>query len=383
MIPGTLAIRSAAAPGLVLLAGLLALTGCYNPGPRFNPHLPSPTRAMDMAAVPLTNQVDPAWLKPPADFFTLGPGDKIELELLGDPATKTLAVVGPDGKIYFNLIAGLDVWGLTLAETKAKIEKGLAEFIRDKVTVTVTLRDVESKRIWLLGRVQSPGVYNMTSPMTVLEAIAMAGGTYSLAGTRDSGGGVTGEELADLRRSFVIRRGQMLPVDFDRLLRQGDISQNIYLQSDDFIYFPSAVTRTVYVLGAVASPRAVPYSENMSVLTAIANASGTIPDAYLRHVAVLRGSLSEPRVAIVDYKEIATGQAPDIPLEPQDIVYVPFSPYRYLKRYVELIANTFVSTVAINEGARAVLKEPTSTSVFIPVGGPAVTPVSPAVPTVR
>jgi hypothetical protein len=71
----------------------------------------------------------------------------------------------------------------------------------------------------------------------------------------------------------------------------------------------------------------------------------------------------------VDYKAVIRGQAPDVALQPHDIVYVPYSPYRYLEHYAEIIVNTFVSASAINAGSAAVIKQPTgSAGVFIPVG---------------
>src|SRR5262249_12715954 len=146
----------------------------------------------------------------------------------------------------------------------------LGKFIKDQIQVTLTLRAVESQRIWLLGRLKAPGVYPMAAPMTLLEAIALAGGTLTLVNTRDVNVLPSSEELADFRRSFVIREGKLLPVDFDRLLRQGDLSQNIYLQPDDFVYFPSGAAREVYVLGAVAQPQAVPYNEELTLVGAIA-----------------------------------------------------------------------------------------------------------------
>jgi protein involved in polysaccharide export with SLBB domain len=343
-------------------------SGCLEPGPKFNPYIPSTYQQTTFSQVALTNVATaPELLKPSPAPFTLGPGDKLELEVLGDPTTKTLTSVGADGKIYFHLLPGMDVWGLTLAETKALIEKELQRFIKDPPTVSVTLRGVESKRIWLLGRFTSPGVFNMPAPMTLLEAIAMAGGTMSMAGQRDSGAALTGEEAADLRRAFVMRQGERLPVNLQKLLIQGDLSQNIYLQPDDFVYVPSATMREVTVLGAVAQPRAVPFVEGMGLIRAIAHANGTVPEAYQHHVAIVRGSLTEPRVGIIDYRDIAMGKAPDVPLEPGDIVYVPYGPFRYLVRYADLILKTFVNTVAINEGTRAV--NAVQTSVVIPIGG--------------
>ena len=182
----------------------------------------------------------------------------------------------------------------------------------------------------------------------------MAGGTLSLANYRDQEAAGINQELADLRHSFVIRQGKALPVNFERLLNHGDLSQNIYLQPDDFVYIPAARAKVVYVLGAVTQPRSIAYSEGMTVAGAVASAYGTLKGAYMHHVTVIRGSLTEPQVTTVDYKNVIKGEAQDMALLPHDIVYVPFSPYRYLERYIEIAINTFASAAAINAGEAAV-----------------------------
>jgi protein involved in polysaccharide export with SLBB domain len=248
---------------------------------------------------------------------------------------------------------------MTLAETCDTLQKGLAKYVTGP-QVTLALREVSSKHVWLLGRLNQPGIYPMTAPLSLLEAIALAGGTSS------SGDQVTLQEIADLRHSFVMRQGQSLPVDFYRLLRQGDTTQNIYLQSDDFVYVPSALSQQVYVLGSVQNPRAVPYTEGMTLVSAVSSASGAVTvdwftpgnygvvaDAYLSHVAIVRGSLTSPQMTVVDYGAIIKGGAKDVLLEPGDIVYVPNSPYSTLKKYLNTIVNTFVTTVAANEGVAA------------------------------
>jgi protein involved in polysaccharide export with SLBB domain len=255
----------------------------------------------------------------------------------------------------------MDVWGLTLDEAKAQLEGALKQYLTSP-QVSIQLRGIDSTHVWVLGRVANPGIYPMPAPMTVLEAIAIAGGTLS-----SSASGTT-EDLADLANSFIVRNGERLPVDIERLLRDGDMSQNIYLQPDDFLYFPSASSRDIYVLGAVRAPKAIPRQHN-TIVAAIADAGGPIKNAYLTHVAIVRGSLENPKIAVIDYEQIVRGKAPNVLLEPRDIVYVPFSPYRFLTKYLDLILRTFVRAVAINEGARAAVPGAAPAGISIGVTG--------------
>ena len=163
----------ALAAAVVLAAGCQAPRQKYTDLPSFHGSKPSES----LTRVNMTNQLNPDWLQPPQNLFTLGPGDKVELEIIGEITSKTITMVAPDGKIYFNLLPGVDVWGLTLAQAKARLEDELSKFVRERPQVSLVLRAIESKRIWILGRVQAPGVYAMTMPTTVLEAISMAGGT--------------------------------------------------------------------------------------------------------------------------------------------------------------------------------------------------------------
>jgi len=342
-------------------AGLLlaAVVGCSSTGKQTKRAGRFMNLATNLTTMTATNEAHPELLRPSEAPFTLGPGDRVEIELLGTTNSRSITTVGPDGKIYYYLLPGTDVWGLTLTETRDLLQKDLGKYVTEP-QVTVTLREVSSKHVWLLGRLNHPGVYPMAAPLSLLEAIGLAGGTASSANQ------ITMQDLADLRHSFVMRQGQFLPVDFYRLLREGDTTQNIYLQPDDFVYVPSSLAQQVYVMGAVAFPRTVPYTEGMTLVSAMANAAGAstvdwltpgtygvVADAYLSHVAIVRGSLSEPQMAIVDYGAIIKGGARDVLLEPGDIVYVPNSPFSTLKRYLNTIVNTFITTVAANEGIRA------------------------------
>jgi polysaccharide export outer membrane protein len=288
----------------------------------------------------LTNRIDKAWLQPPTEPYRLGPGDAIEVEVLGDAASRSTLLIGPDGKIYFSMLPGTSVWGLTLNETRSLLQKQLGQFTRATPEVVVNLRTVGSKRVWLLGHGAAAGVYTLATPTTLLEAISAVGGVPS-AGVDDA---------VDLPKSFVLRDGRLVPVDFERLFKQGDLSQNIYLQPDDFIFLRPASIPSVYVLGAVGAPAMLPHSRELTLAGAIIGAGGTIKYAQQNQVVIIRGGLTQPRIAQVDYKSIVTGKAKNIRLQPGDIVYVPFSPFRKIGQLAEDILDQFVRTIAVNEG---------------------------------
>jgi polysaccharide biosynthesis/export protein len=381
------------------VAALLALAGCATQPPKFvndplagNPpppalfsSQPSPsttepivrpsaaaTPASTAAApapapvapttVTVTRTLAPDLLRPPDSLFTLGPGDQLDIETLGNVPYRATAMVGLDGKIYYSFLPGIDVWGMTLGEAKSRIEEELSKYITQP-QISVSLKTVGSKYIWLLGRVTKPGIYPLTGSMTLLEALSLAGGTATSA----SAASYNTQDLADLRHSFVMRDGKPLPIDFVRLLKGGDMSQNIYLKPDDFVYIPSSLSQQVYVLGAVAAPHAVPYSDQMTVLSAIASAGGVIKNAYQSHVGIVRGSLSQPQLIVADYAAISHGNGQDVLVEPGDIVYVPLTPYHVITDYADFIATTFARAWSANIGVRAV-QGSTTVGVSLPVG---------------
>jgi polysaccharide biosynthesis/export protein len=379
----------------VASALLLCVAGCQSNGyvfpskndreARYESSTESASKAGIVAMQSVTNALDPALLRAPTNLFTLGPGDKLDIELIGETNSLTTTVVGPDGKIYFSLLPGTDVWGLTLGQARDVLEHEMSRYVRGTPLINVALRDVQSKHVWLLGRFQQPGIYNMAAPTTLLEAIASAGGSQSFAGQRQiSEGGPLGEDLADLEHSFVVRNNKMLPVNFEHLLDKGDLSQNIYLQPDDFIYFAPSYAKQVYVLGAVLQPKPVQYVRGMSLMQAIAGAYGTVRDAWLGHVTIVRGSLANPQVAFVNYYDIVKGTTPDVMLAPGDIIYVPLTRYRYLRKYLDVALNTFVSTVAINAGSKITTPSggKAGNTITIPVGS-GVTIIPPPAPPIH
>jgi len=327
-----------------MIAGLFS-AGCVHVlhGPTFDPRQPPARGFHDLGE---TNSIEPVWLKPPTNEFRLGPGDHLEVDLIGSGQGSQPALVGPDGKIYFDLLPGLQVWGLTTAQTGTLLEHELAKFYKNP-RVSITLHEVRSSRVWVLGRLNTPGIYPLETPMTIIDAVTRAGGLYSAQFTG------TTEELADLQHSFLLRHGRFLPVNFKKLIHEGDMSQNVYLEPDDFIFLPSAMSSQVYVLGSVRSPRPVSFKDNVTLSSAIANAFGTLPDAWLGEVVIIRGSLTDPHYAVVNFQDIISGKAPEVALQPRDIVYVPDHPLGLFRNAIKTVVDTFVRTVAANEGIRA------------------------------
>ncbi len=316
---------------------------------------------------------DAAWLKPPTTAFTLGPGDRLTIDVAGQPESRIETVVGPDGKIYYEMLGGIDVWGRTLSQARTALEGALKEYYRETPRVNLTLQEVGSKRVWVLGRLGAPGLYPLNGPTTLLDAISAAGGPASgqTVAQLSTGGTVTmanpRTDAGDLSQAFIVRKGQPLPINVKRLLQDGDMSQNIYLEPDDLIYLPSPRAQEIYVLGAVAQARAVRVPGQATLVSAIAAAGGTGPNAHLSNVAVVRGGVNNPAIAVYDYKAIVTGREPDVRLEPNDIVYIPKTPYHILARYLDLIVTTFVRTVGVNAGARAANVE-TNINISVPIG---------------
>lgn len=290
--------------------------------------------------------IQPEWLKPSPKPYALGPGDKVEIEIIGETGTRTDTFVTPDSKIYFDLLPGIDVKGKPTTQLRAEMEKMLTRYYKQP-QVSLTLREVSSQRVWVLGRVNAPGILPLNRPMRVLDAVTQAGGLFASSFTG------TTEELADLSHSFLIRGGKTLPVDFQKLIRDGDLSQNIYLEPDDFIYLPSSMTNEVYVLGAVTAPRPVGFMNEMNLITALGRGLGIRPEADLTHVTIVRGSLTEPKIATVNARDIIQGKATNVRLEPGDIVYVPGSGSMSPGGFLHDAVNTFTRLVAANEGNSA------------------------------
>jgi protein involved in polysaccharide export with SLBB domain len=253
--------------------------------------------------------------------LTLGPGDVLNLALFGEAdSARTDVPVGPDGRINFLQAHDILAQGLTIDELRAKLDQALAPYIPNARTI-ITPAAYRSKKYLVLGAVVNKGVFTMDRPMTVIEALARAGG---LETTLDNDRTV---ELADLSRSFMVRDGQRVPVDFERLFQHGDLSQNLPIEPNDYLYVASADANEIYVLGEVLAAGTVRFLPRTTVVSAIAARGGFNDYAYKQRVLVVRGSLNHPQTFVVNTSSILAGKELDFKLQPKDIVYVHMRPW--------------------------------------------------------
>jgi polysaccharide export outer membrane protein len=273
--------------------------------------------------------------------LTLGAGDLLNLSLFETPnSTQTDVPIGPDGRVSFLEARDVMAAGLTIDELRAKLDEGLGKYYRNP-RVIVTPAAYRSKKYYVLGAVANKGAYPFDRPLTLIEAMARAGGLETgLYETRTV-------ELADLSHSFLARGNQRVPVDFERLFQHGDLAQNVPLEPNDYLYIASAYANEIYVLGEVVGPGVLRYAPNPTAVKAIASQGGFSEHAFKSRVLVVRGSLTQPQTFVVDTAAVLSGKAVDFKLQPKDIVYVSRNPWLVGAEVVDLAARAFVQSLTV------------------------------------
>lgn len=249
--------------------------------------------------------------------FHLGKGDVLSISVYDEPdLTLDSVPVRPDGMIAFPLIGDVLVNGRNVEDISEEIRERLLQYVLEP-KVSVVVREFNSLDYTLYGEVVTPGVYPLTTDVSITGAIAKAGGLTKGQFRASS------VELADLTHAFLARNGQVMPVDFVRLVRHGDMRFDIALQPGDYIHIPSGLSKEVYILGEVKAPALFAFRESMPMSRTLALAEGFTNDADLSRIHIVRGALHNPTVIVADFEKVINGQAQDVQLEPGDVVYVP------------------------------------------------------------
>ena len=166
--------------------------------------------------------------KPPAldDAYLIGPGDMLLIGVWKDDALTRQVVVLPDGKISFPLIGEVVAANKTVAALKTELEAAVGRFVPDPV-LSVGVQQVNSMLIYVIGKVNRPGQFNLNAHSTVLQALAIAGGLNTFA--RESAILIMREEQG---------RTVIFPFDYDEVAEGRHLEQNIRLKRGDVIIVP-------------------------------------------------------------------------------------------------------------------------------------------------
>jgi protein involved in polysaccharide export with SLBB domain len=269
--------------------------------------------------------------------YTLGPGDVLDFSLFGRPdLTRVDLFIEPDGNISYLQAVGIHAEGLTVDELRAKLEDCLSTYYKHP-RVMIAPKELHSKKYFILGKVESAGAYPMDHPVTLVEAVAQAKGV-ELGLVEDKT-----VELCDYAHSFLLRHGRHMAVDFQRLFVDGDTSQNIVLEPDDYIYMASAISNNIFVLGEVNAPGSQGYDPNLSVTGAIASRGGFTQAAYRDRVLVLRGSIEHPEHFVIDINKTLRGLQCDFRLQPKDVIYVNCRPWQFAEELLDTAIAAFTT----------------------------------------
>lgn len=314
-----------------MICWVACLAACGSPPPVVTRSLPSAVLSRK------AEQLDPALLDDAiggreGEAYRVGAGDTVLVAVYGHPELSIAPYAGAhpspeggrlaglvidnDGTIQFPLIGSVSVAGKTTEQLRAFLQQELAVYVKEpKVTVQVVFTG--SIRYYLLGQFSDPGLKYSDRPVRLLEAMSL-GGSVQL-------------ERASLRTAYVARGKRRLPIDFRRLVLEGDLSQNIKLRSGDIILVPDKTSEQAFVFGGAAGGNArggpVPFiNGRLTLLQALAHSGFGFRDSAqgrLSETRVIRSAGDRGELFVVDAERILDGDAGPFELVPGDVVFVP------------------------------------------------------------
>jgi len=264
--------------------------------------------------------------------YILGPGDTITIRALNvEEISEKPVRIGTSGIIKFPMIGRIKAAGMTLEQLEAEIASRLKDSVNEP-DVAVAITDYRSQPVSIMGSVNTPGVLQLEGRKTLFEALSMAGGLkqdagYSVKITRRS-------EFGDIPLPNAAPdpsgRYSVATVNLKSVMEARNPEENILVCPFDVISVPKG--ELVYVIGDVRKSGGFILSEQetVTVLQALSLAEGLEKTAKPENAKILRpvnGSSTRSEIA-VDLKKVLTGQASDVALQTNDILFVPGSKAR-------------------------------------------------------
>jgi len=279
----------------------------------------------------------------------LGAGDLLHIDVFDVPELSRDVRVSDSGDITYPLIPGrIPVAGETAFQLEEKLEQLLVENgLVQHPQVSVFVREQNSQPISIVGAVARPMVYQAIHPTSLLELLAAAGGISDDAGSvvivtrpvradgakAEAGGEANSsaqfEAASQTTTPAPFKDQQTITIHLQDLLESGNPVYNIPVNGGDVVSVPRA--GVVYVMGlGVAQPGGYVlqgHGEQITVLKALALAHGLTPFAKANNAVIMRSNPATGRKdeIPVHLKQIENRKSEDVPMQSNDILYVPDS----------------------------------------------------------
>jgi polysaccharide export outer membrane protein len=264
-------------------------------------------------AIAATQAVQAAPATRPDDAYMIHGGDELNVIVYGEKDLTQNVTVLPSGTISYPLIGEVHIGGLTPTQAASTLSTSLKHYLKQPQVSVVVVKEGPLE-VLVLGAVVKPGKYELPSRSRLTDAIASAGGLGITDGTFPEA------RLADAH-------GDVTQVSLQKLLHDGDTTQNVPLGDEMTVYVPSPLTLQVQVLGAVDKPGDVTVHEGDRLSMAIARAgNGTSSNSDLNHITLRRvdsGGVTQT-TNINLYEVLKSGDINKDPvMQKNDLVYVP------------------------------------------------------------
>ncbi|WP_437930983.1 polysaccharide biosynthesis/export family protein [Sorangium sp. So ce291] len=159
--------------------------------------------------------------------YAVGPGDVLEVRAWKNEALSHRVTVRPDGFITVPLVGDIMASGRTVMGIAEEIATQAARFYHEKPVVSVEVAELHSYRVYVMGEVSRPGEFTPTAQVTVLQALALAGGFTRFADP---------DEVVIVRRDALGER--RIPFVFAQVVGKGDLRGDLPLQTNDTVVVP-------------------------------------------------------------------------------------------------------------------------------------------------
>jgi polysaccharide biosynthesis/export protein len=346
-------IHSRAKEFLVLLLSTVVL-GCGSVAEQKGTAVQAPPPTSDSSAA--VNEINKALSMSASQAtgsaldYRVGPDDLLQVTIYNIPEQEARSTprtvilrVSQQGVIVAPLAGELTVKGMTVADVQREMAKLYSKYIRNpQIGVMVT---EYRQRVSVMGAVQKPGVFELTGPKTVMDMLALAGGVTERAGNQVH---VYRQDEKGNRQSMVI--DLMVLANNTGALTDGKDAQavNMPMQAGDVVNVPQ--TGMFFVDGAVGKPGSYPLGRNYSLRQALATAGGINAELADYSAVTINRRLGPDKMETisVDLNTVMAGTTTDPQVQPDDVILVPMSGFKY---FVKRFIGTIVSGVSLGSFA--------------------------------